>query len=221
MSDTANPYEPTMSTSGDALAAHANYKGLKGTAIGLKIIYFSILLMLLCIIGGIVAAAALPVAIIPLGLLVLVAYLMLLIGPFFCLSAPESTGAQGLIIGSILCQAAGLLISVAPMVGIAIPGVVSSATSMITMIGSILFILFMMKISSYIQRDDLREKGRTILVGSVILFVLLLIGVVGVTVLGPIAGILSLVAALGMLVIFVMYANLVNSLYKAIESLQR
>lgn len=220
MSHPANPYEPTTSTVGELFAAQGNYEGLAGTATGLKIIYFSILLMLLCIIGMIVAAFALPLAIVPLSFLILIAYLMLIVGPFFCLSAPESTGAKGLIIGSILCQAAGLLITATPMVGIAIPAVVTSATSLVATIGSILFILFMMKISSYIQRDDLREKGRTILIGSVIMVVLLLIGVVGATMLGPIAGILTMCAALGMLIIFVMYANLVNSLYKAIESLQ-
>jgi len=49
---------------------------------------------------------------------------------------------------------------------------------------------------------------------------LLIIGVAAAMVIGPIAGMLSMCAALGMLVIFVMYANLVNSRYKAIESLE-
>lgn len=69
MSHPANPYEPTTSTVGELFAAQGNYDGLAGTATGLKIIYFSILLMLLCIIGMIVAAFALPLAIVPLSFL--------------------------------------------------------------------------------------------------------------------------------------------------------
>jgi len=49
ISNPANPYEPTTSTVGELFATQGKYDGLADTAIGLKIIYFSILLMLLCI----------------------------------------------------------------------------------------------------------------------------------------------------------------------------
>lgn len=221
MSESANPYEPVVITARESLASQGNYEGLAGTATGLKTIYFGILLLLLCVIGMLVAAFTLPVAAIALGFLMLVGYLMLIIGPFFCLTAPEETGAKGLIIGSIACQVVVLFLSVAPMLGIAIPEMISSVSGLVATIGSTLFVLFMMKIAGYIHRDDLRLQGRTILLGAVLLFVLMLASIAGVAVFGAIASGFTIGVAVGILVLFVMYANLVNALYKAINSRQR
>lgn len=220
MSDSVNPYEATTVAASEPIVAQGDYATLSGTAIGLKIIYFGIVLALLCLIGIFAAVAALPAAIIPITILFLIAYLLLTVGPFFCLTAPEETGARGLIIGSIACQILVLLESVLSFLGIALPPLISPLVSVLSLLGAALFILFMMKIASYIQRDDLRQSGRTILIGSIILFVLLVVGTLGVFVVGAIAGLISMCAGIMAIVLFVMYANLVNRLYQAIKSLQ-
>ncbi len=219
MSDPINPYAPSLETSSPPVEARGNYADLAGTATGLRIMYFGIVLMILCVIGLGVSTAVYPLAAIPLSILLMVAVLMWNIGPFFCLTAPAATRTRSLVIGCIVFQISVLALTTAPWVGARVLAT-RGVTNLLTFIGTTLFVLAMMRIAKYIRRDDLHAAARRILIGSLVLFVLALCTVVGYNFVRPLTTIPLLLVGLGGIVLFVMYANLVNSLAGAIQSLR-
>ncbi|TWU10494.1 hypothetical protein [Allorhodopirellula heiligendammensis] len=220
MSDPINPYAPSLETTSPPIPTQGNYEALAATARGLRIIHFGIVLMLLCLIGMTLSFAIFPQAIAPLGLLMLVGFLMWLIGPMFCLTAPPETQTKGFVIVSIICQLSALMIAIAKSVGVVNIRYSSLATNLLAVISVALFILAMMRIASSIQREDLRAAGRRILRGGVVLICMGLVSVFGIVLMGMLTSIILVVVLFGMLIIFVMYANLVNSLATAIDSLK-
>jgi hypothetical protein len=170
--------------------------------------------------GGLLSIVFPPAAIIA-GGVILICWLMLIIGPFLCLTAPDETGAKGLIGASILCQLGGFLLSLVSNIGILIAPAILAAGPLLGVIGSVLFVLFMMKIAKYVGRDDLHRKGRNVLIGSSVLFVIAVGAMTTLLSGGQGLGVLGLVIVLiGGLIVFVMYANLINYLSKSIASLR-
>jgi hypothetical protein len=200
-----------------------DFERLAGVERGLRMVYLGICgIIISAIIAGLSAILFPPLAVVA-GLGVVICWLMLIIGPFICLTAPEESGAKGLIIASILFQLMGFGLSFVPMLGIKVPIATQAVVQLSGAAGSVLFVFFLMKISKYIGRDDLRKKGANILISSVVLIAVTVLAFV--TVIGGGGGemlgvIAMLIIGVGALILFLMYANLINYLSKAIASLR-
>ena len=101
-----------------------------------------------------------------------------------------------------------------------LPPVVNVFLSMSGIAGTVLFILFMRKLSQYIGRIDLAARARNVLIALALLFPLAAVVafvMIGAAFAGAIAvGLIGLVPMLCALIVFVMYANLINALRKAL-----
>ncbi len=225
MSEPFNPFAAPETRDLVQDQAVGDYQQLAGVERGLRLIYFGICgVFLSAMATGVLAIASRDLMIIG-AAGVLISWLMLIIGPFFCLSAPADSGAKWLIGASILFQLTGFLLSIALRTGADVPLALQLLSQLSGVTGGVLFILFLMKIAKYIGREDLRRRGINVLIGSVVLFVIAMFALYSATtgVRGNIepGGLIALViSAIGALVLFVMYANLVNYLAKAIGSLR-
>lgn len=225
MSEPFNPFAAPETRDFVQDQAVGSYQELAGVERGLRLIYLGICGVFL----SAMAAAVLGVVAGPLSLIglagVFVSWLMLIIGPFFCLTAPAESGAKGLIGASILFQLTGFLLSIALRTGAELPLPLQLLSQFAGVTGGVLFIFFLMKIAKYIGRNDLRRRGINVLIGSVVIFLITMVAVYLMLTSGrgrmePGGLIAIIVAAIGALVLFVMYANLVNYLAKAIGSLR-
>jgi len=165
------------------------------------------------------------------GIAMLVGYLLVLIGPLFCLAVPAESGSKGFIIGSVVCTLASLAPLATTWLGIRFTPFDSSASSVISTLGAILFMLFLRKLSLYIGRPDLARRAMAVLISAIVICVLLIgsaLFVLGVRASSAVpggaaaggaagAGVLMLVLMIAALVVFILYANLVNSLRKALR----
>jgi hypothetical protein len=220
MSNSINPFAPPAETGESFLARSGNFEELAGTETGLRITYYGILMILFSVIAGAVMAAIFPPAAMLAAVLIILGSIMLMVGPFFCLTAPPETGARGAIIASIVCQFLAILTTIAPYLGLQLGGLANSIGSLMGTIGTVFFIIFLMKISLYIGRPDLHAKGRSIFILAAILIGATIALTAAAVIVGPVVGIAMLGVAIGMLVAFVMYANLINFLFKAIALLR-
>lgn len=218
MSNSQNPYAPIAATP----SAHGakwigkNPAALSKTALGLSLVYYGIILSLL---STILTFAAF---FIPFGLIItlsgfMIGSVMMFVGPIFCLSVPAETNAKGLIVGTVVLQLINFSATVLPAVGVDF-GLFSPFAQMFGVLAAICFILFMRRLSQFIGREDLASRaGRVLMLGSVTV-VAAIGGFVAMFVLTPVAAFSFLVISVMMLIAFVMYANLVNALSKALKS---
>ena len=218
MSDSQNPYAPPAAT---ASARGIEWMmtdsaALSKTALGLSLVYFGIVLFLFSIIltFGVIFS---PALIITIGG-ILIASIMMFMGPLFCLSVPAETNAKGLIIGTVVLQVINFTFAVLPAAGVELSGF-ESFTQIFGVLSAICFVLFMRRLAQFIGREDLASRAKNILVLGIVFFLTAIGGIVSMIALGPIAGILLLVVLVMGLVLFVMYANLVNALRKALQEI--
>ena len=230
MSDPTNPYaspEAEITMAPGASWAQEVSPSLRRTGLGLTLVYYGIITLLLCVLvvmtGAVAAAAAGP----RLGMLVmgvagigmLLGVILMFVGPFFCLAVPEESGAKGLIVGCVVFQLAnitfGFMNWFAPDL---LPPVGERVLNLLGIIGSVLFILFMGRLSAFIGRDDLALRAKNILIlGGIMIGLVVLVVLMEAL---PVAPILRLVIGIVMiilgLIVFVMYANLINALRHAL-----
>ena len=223
MSEPFNPFAaPETGGYVQSSPSVGDFERLAGVERGLRMVYLGICGL---IVSAIIAALFMlffpPLALVA-GLGAVICWLMLIVGPFLCLTAPEESGAKGLIIASMLFQLMGFGISVISWLGIEVPIVTQAVVQLSGAAGSVLFVLFLMKIAKYIGRDDLRRKGSNILIGSVVLIAVTVLAIV--TAIGGggemLGMVVMLIVGIGALILFLMYANLINYLSKAIASLR-
>ena len=224
MSEPFNPFA-APETRNDVLAQPVgSYKELAGVERGLRLIYFGICGVFL----SAMATAVIAIAIGPMARIglagVFISWLMVIIGPFFCLSVPSKSGAW-VLIGSILFQLTGLFLLIGLRTGADLPPALQLLIQFSGVAGWVLFILFLMMVARIIVREDLRRRGINVLIGSVVLFLIAVFAVYSITFHGRVntesVGLIAVfLAAAGALVLFLMYANLVNYLAKAIGSLR-
>lgn len=222
MSDAVNPFAPPATVNEPVVPGMpVDPDRLAGVETGLRLVYYGIVTILLCVIAMIPSIAILPPAVLLFAGGIFLGWLMMLIGPFFCLTAPAETGASGLIIGSISCQLMGFLASVVRIfLEAPLSQLVNFFGSLIGLAGTALFLLFLMKVASHVGRYDLQQRGRNILIGGCIMFALMIAVGVGAAVAGPAIGVFMIAAVIGGIVLFVMYASLLHGLYKAIAALR-
>lgn len=210
-----NPYTPSTAVEQEASDARSkiDYGGLQGTEMGLRLYYYGIITIIVSIIAIMAAIPVFPPAAFLGGLGGLLGMVLILIGPFFCLTAPQKTQARGLIISSIAFFIFGIIMSIIENVIDYVPAGLGSLSSTVS---SILFILFLIRLANYLERPDLSSSGKTVLLGAIIVLALGFGVSLASTMMNPDIGILMIVVAIAALIIFVMFANLINSLYKHI-----
>ena len=225
MSEPFNPFATPETWNDIQAQAVGSYKEMAGVERGLRLIYFGICGVFL----SAMATAAIAIVIGPMARIgfagVFISWLMVIIGPFFCLSVPAKSRARVLIGASILFQLTGFFFLMGLRTGADLPPALRVVIQFSGVMGGILFILFLMKVARFIGREDLRRRGINLLIGSVILVVLSIAAVylnskVNRGNMESVALIAGFLTVAGALVLFLMYANLINYLSKAIGSLR-
>ena len=154
------------------------------------------------------------------GLGLIVGYILSLVGSVMCLATPEETGAKRLITTAVVLMIIALAMRLVnyAMNNAAIEGV----ANLFSVIGGITFIVFLKKLAEFVGADHLARRAQNILVALVIGVALLVLSVAIVVMEDQaaivVAGFIGLVLIIGGLIVFVMYANLINNLRKAIQS---
>jgi hypothetical protein len=157
----------------------------------------------------------------------LLGYGLNLVGTFMCLATPEETGAKGMITTSVIITVVSLVLTIVNF--IVNNNAVAGVAGILSVIGGICFILFLKRLAGFIGALHLEQRARSILIALAVgvgFLILLLVLMVGMEPNAPRAGggilagiaITSLVLTIGGLVVFVMYANLINNLRKAIQA---
>ena len=225
MSEPFNPFAAPETRNDIQAQAVGSYEELAGVERGLRLIYLGICGVFL----SAMATAVLAVAIGPIARIgfvgVIISWLMVIIGPFFCLSVPAESKARGLIGASILFQLTGFILTIALRTGADLSPALRLLSQFSGVTGGVLFILFLMKVARLIGREDLRRRGINVLIGSAVLFGIAVYAFYSLNTRGrgvtePLGVIALVISAIGILVLFVMYANLINYLAKAIGSLR-
>jgi hypothetical protein len=153
---------------------------------------------------------------------VLLGGLLNFIGQIVCCMVPSQSGAKGYAIGAVVMQVCAVGLYFANIAHTVMAGPspylpFAHLTNAAGLIGTVLFVLFMRKLSSFIGRGDLRRRS-----GNILVFGAILLAIFGLLLLGfviwkaELFGWLSIVLLIGGLVCFVMYANLINALRKVL-----
>jgi hypothetical protein len=253
MYDPTNPYASPMSTEMNPVAVQwlgTPSPSLLKVARGLGLIYSGICLALLSAIGGtilvaVVAAATRSAELVGLlgvlmGIGIVVAGIMNIVGTLMCTATPEESGAKGMIYASVAAMALAVLISIGIAVGLASKQV-AVVEYLANIISGITFLVFMKRLAMFIGRIDLAAKAQSILNWCIGLFVAMIavmvftVSTVGVAFFRAAAGgqdarlgdaaagaglgfIMMAVIAIAALITFIRYANLLTYLRKAILS---
>ena len=239
MSDPINPYASPLAdltpAPGERWVQDVS-PSLRQTGIGLTLVYYGIVLVLLSILvlmfGGFVAAdaggAVFVLVVGAAGIGMVVACILMFVGPLVCLAVPTESGARAYIIGSVVFQLANIGYAVlSQFVPVEIPLAAALILNLLGVVGTVLFILFMKKLAEYIGRERLAARARNLLVTLGVLVVLgtvfVAVAIVGTLEELPEGTLLAVIGVLGLvvivlgLIVFVMYANLVDALRKALR----
>lgn len=191
---------------------------------GLRMVYISIcgLLLSFFVAAGVgvflAARGAAPDAtavllLVPVGLLILGFYVLQLVGVGFCINAPPESGAKGLAIATLVLELLAFVF-----------GVVAALANLLTFAAIICFLICMGRLAKYIERPDVASRARRAMIAVVSSSALVIVGALFAGVMaeagaapGAAAVIPLIVGLVGMLVGFLMYANTVTYLRKAID----
>ncbi len=207
-----------------------NRIALEKVAKGLGLIYAGLVIIVLAIIGGFIVGFAVAgqaaagggiagnetmgVALLAIIGVSLVGTILDIVGRILCLSVPDKTRAATVIQVSVVCTILGLLLNLAGQ--FTQNKALTSISSLLSLVGAVVFMIFLMRLGRFLGRRDLADQGKTILTGSVILVGGFIGGAVAIG-LGNLmlGGLLMIVSSFGFLILFVMYANLISSLKQA------
>ena len=210
-----------------ASTGQIDYVALRPVGTGLGVIYASLILIVLSAIGGLAIASLggrmgggwqqiLVVALVGIPVL---ASILSLVGGIMCLSVPPDCG-HTLVLSSVVLQGIQLMIRLGSFFFgyVAIGGLAFMTPSLLglpSMLSVALFLLFLRRLAQFLQRNDLARRAVRVLVASSVMFVG---GLIGPSLLSgvPATPILA-VFGVAAIVLFVMYANLINALGKAIR----
>jgi hypothetical protein len=162
------------------------------------------------------------------GLGIITGYIMSLVGSLMCLATPEETGAKGLITTSVAVMVIALVLNIATYAidDARAENAIDGLSKILSVVGGITFILFLKKLAEFIGAHHLATRAKSILIALAVGVLLMILSIALIFSAGPraggggvaVAGLIMLVVLIGGLVVFVMYANLINNLRKAIQS---
>jgi hypothetical protein len=210
---------------------------LRKTVLGLNLIYWGIMISVLTVIASIPISLATGIKLTPgwtlmnlkggegIGgflliiccILLFLARILSFIGPIVCLTVPAETGAKTWIMLSVLFELGSVASSVAYWVA---PGSIPHSLSMILSlcgyVSLVFFILFMKKLSSFIDRYDLVHRAVRVLAGLVLVLVFGAASFLACDI-NPVFILLFLAVMIGTLIVFLMYVSLLDALIKALK----
>jgi hypothetical protein len=215
-----NPFAAPLSQNlAETPAGYVDFEALRTTGNGLRLIYFSLLLLVLLVLavfGGAFFTARAPGPN-PSGLGMLLIALMSLIGGVMCITVPQESGGKWLVTASVVIQGLNLLVmlTAALFFGFGRGNIIVSVVNGISLI---LFLLFLRRVSSFIDRDDLRRRSARVLI-FLFVYVIAVISTAMIPIQGAINSAVAygLIGGVGALILFLMFANLVNDMSKAIR----
>lgn len=223
-----NPFAaPTVMEEAAVTSADVNFAELRRAGNGLMLIYFSLMVVVLAAIGGVVmpfmarvlqaSSPAFSMLFLGMTAVAILSTVLNLLGKAFCISVPDETRARGLALAAFLLGFVQVFTSLvarfAFLPSASVVGVLGFFAS------HILFLLYMRRLANHIQRPDLVRRTTRILIGSAIVG-LLTAGFFAMTLQGQSTASIVIYGTLGfgLLILFVMYANLVNELGKSIRN---
>ncbi len=173
---------------------------------GITLIYWGIVILLLAIISGILVPFIVKDLetfvrlMMVLGVVVILANIITIVGKVMCLGAPQETGAREFIIAAVVADGLSLLISLAGLFQ-QLPSYAPQVANLLSMAGFVLFMLFLKQVAIFIQRDDLAQAAASVLTLGIILIVTaILTGL-----LAFVAPVLVLITGLVMLVVGILF----------------
>jgi hypothetical protein len=152
------------------------------------------------------------------GLAILGAGIGTIVGQVLCTNVPERSGARGFAIGAVVCVVANILIS---MVGGAAQNQgISGLGNIVSMAGSILFILFIRRIALYLNDQRLATSAGYFLAFAIAMMVgiVVLIVVAAVAANEIVFGLVGLGVLAAVIVSVVWYLMLIRSSIRLIDS---
>jgi hypothetical protein len=208
-------------------------------ATGLKLIYASLVLLVLLFVGGFVGgifiagraapgAGAVELSPLLLGLLALgiLATILGIVGKIYCLDVPEKVKATGVIYTAVALSVVSVCFDVAkafPSIAISL-GPFATIGNWLGMAANILFLVFLGRLAEFLGSPKLVARARFVLFGSIfagVSFLVLLFGLPLVVFapqdLAKIVGVASIVIGIFALVLFVSYANLISELQRTLD----
>jgi hypothetical protein len=200
---------------------------------GLAILYYSIITVLFTAIAGVVVAgigaamnAGQPHAEPPLimlvligigGLVVLGSVIGMFVSYVYCTSVPEVSGARGFAVGALVCLVANTLLNIVG--GVAHLESARLLGSLVSIVGWILFILFIRTTAAYLGNLDLAKSAlRFLIFGGAFFALCFAVGfAAGAAQLPVLLGVLGLLVVVAGLVAFVWFMRLLQKLMQAID----
>jgi hypothetical protein len=212
----------------------ASHPGWRRVRSGLATMYYSYIIVFACLLImaialGVAAAMAGPqgfdaeppvgamIVVGLCGMTILGAGIAVIVGQFMCAAAPEHSGARGLAIGAAACMVGNILLSIVG--GVAENPAISGLGSLVSIIGSVLFILFIRRSAMYLNDHQLATSAVRFIIFGVSLFVgfFVFAFVAGVLQMPAIFGVVGIVMIVAALVGFIWYMRLIKSLMTAID----
>jgi hypothetical protein len=229
MADDFNPYAaPTTitmhpraaewlrSTSDPSLLKVANGLGMMYTGIIALILSIILGMLVVLILTAVAGGAGLVIGGILVGLALLAAVIMMIVGKFMCLSTPEETGAKNLILASIVLDVVAFIISLTGF--FTESAALGPLGNLVTFAAQVTFLLFLRQLSEFIGAVQLVERARLLLTLLGVTIAVNFLGFIGAFVVIPLLGLLLLVGAVISIVSFFLYLGLLDRLRKAIQS---
>lgn len=196
---------------------------LKATQVplGISLVYYSIALMLLAIIGIFLSPFLLsgnPLlvvrAIVGLGFLIMVASVLSLVGTGLGLTAPNEMPGKEAIYFAVAFDAAALLINVVSHFT-TLPRLIVALPNLLAITGFVCFLVFLKHVGGFMGNNAITSQAEGTLNLGIALVVVMVLSVVSVFVI-PVAGaLLGLLGAILGLVGFLRYARLLHDLKQA------
>jgi hypothetical protein len=198
---------------------------LRKVALGLQLVYAGLILTVLGVILGVAAVMYFTSISKPyLGMLFtlgisLVAGMLDVAGKLLCLAVPEKSRSSGIISASVACTLSSLIIGLVGQFSPAIGSELKALGGLLSALAYILFLIFLRRLAMYIGHLELAANAWSILIASVLVATayagLLAMVASGVAASLPLPFII-LGLGLAALVVFILYANLITYLRRAV-----
>lgn len=201
----------------------AQLKSLQATRVplGISLVYYSVELTLLAIVGSFVLPFVLPGnpmlavrAIVGLGVMIIVASVLSLVGTALCLTAPNEMHDKEFIYFAVALDAAAFLINVAGHFT-TLPWLIVALPNLLMITGFVCFLVFLKHVGRFMCNNALTSQAEGALNVGIVLVVVMVLFVVSVFVMPKARALLSLLAAILGLVGFLRYARLLHDLKQA------
>jgi hypothetical protein len=186
--------------------------------LGISLVYYSLVLMLLAIIGIFLTPFLLsgnPLlavrAIVGLGFLIIGASVLSLLGTGLCLTAPNEMPGKEFIYFAVALDAAAVLINVASQFT-TLPRLIVALPNLLAITGFVCFLVFLKHIGGFMRNSTLTGQAAGALILGIALVIVMVLAVASVFVMPPAVAPLRLLGAILGLVGFLRYARLLHDL---------